>query len=174
MTRGGRAERAALAESVCVSPPFGRPDLAARLGRGVLEFGRQSESDDVALDAVAAVRLAIGEMIGRSVRRASMATINPTAAVQARCARTEEDTLSRMRTRIAAALITMSAVLATVSTGTAGATTGAPDCRDGWTLYETYKQNGYDATADALYANLISMGCHDSYGDDRCSAAPRE
>ena len=68
--------------------------------------------------------------------------------------------MSKARTRCAAVLIALAAAFATVSVGTAGASTvDRGVCRDGIVLYDYYLSIGDHATASAVFRNLVSMGC---------------
>jgi hypothetical protein len=68
--------------------------------------------------------------------------------------------MSRVRTKFAALLIAVAAAFATVSVGTAGATTtDAGVCRDAAVLYDYYLSIGDHATASAVFRNMVGMGC---------------
>jgi hypothetical protein len=75
--------------------------------------------------------------------------------------------MSRMRTRVAAALIAVAAAFATASVVTASATAADPGvCRDGAILMESYRSQGDEATASAIFRSLVSMGCFARMGPE--------
>ena len=70
--------------------------------------------------------------------------------------------MSRIRVKIGAALIALTAGFAAISATTAtAASASAPDCSDGFTLWNYYHDIGDTATATALFSNLYGMGCFD-------------
>ena len=73
--------------------------------------------------------------------------------------------MSRIRVKIGAALIALAAGtagFAAISATTAtAASASAPDCSDGFTLWNYYHDIGDTATATGLFSNLYGMGCFD-------------
>jgi len=70
--------------------------------------------------------------------------------------------MSRIYVKIGAALIALTAGFGAISATTATtASASAPDCSDGFRLWNYYHDIGDTATATALFANLDSMGCFD-------------
>ena len=68
--------------------------------------------------------------------------------------------MSKLRHRFAALLIAAAAAFATVSVGTAGATTtDGGVCHDAAVLYDYYLSIGDHATASAVFHNMVGMGC---------------
>ena len=65
--------------------------------------------------------------------------------------------MSKIRAKIGAGLLALTASFAIISAGTAN-TADASVCDDGYTLVDYYAGIGDDATALAILANLRSMG----------------
>ena len=70
--------------------------------------------------------------------------------------------MSKIYVRVGAALIALTASFGAISATTAtAASASAPDCSDGFRLWNYYHDSGDTATASALFANLDNMGCFD-------------